>query len=116
MTRPSIQRISIKFNVITGERYKMVTKEFKGLVRGEYGRTPVPIDPAFRKKILGDEAPIECRPADLIPPELAHRRSAAGRCRLDFPYGRPVSDKKLQEIKTGTAVCGVCFLARMVEK
>lgn len=58
------------FNVITGERYKTVTKEFKGVVRGEYGKTPVDIDPAFRKKIIGDEAPIDCRPADLIAPEL----------------------------------------------
>ena len=58
------------FNVIMGERYKMVTKEFKGLVRGEYGRNPAPIDPAFRKKIIGDEEPIDCRPADLLEPEL----------------------------------------------
>jgi len=58
------------FNVITGERYKTVTKEFKGLVRGEYGRTPAPIDPEFRKKIIGDAEPIDCRPADLLKPEL----------------------------------------------
>ena len=41
------------FNVIMGERYKTVTKEFKGLVKGEYGKTPVAIDPEFQKKILG---------------------------------------------------------------
>lgn len=58
------------FNVIMGERYKMVTKEFKGLVRGEYGKTPVEIDPEFRKKIIGDDEPIDCRPADLLEPEL----------------------------------------------
>ena len=58
------------FNVIMGERYKMVTKEFKGLVRGEYGTTPCPIDPKFREKICGDEEPITCRPADLLEPEL----------------------------------------------
>ncbi len=58
------------FNVIMGERYKTVTKEFKGLVKGSYGKTPVAIDPEFRKKILGDEEPIDCRPADLIEPEL----------------------------------------------
>lgn len=58
------------FNIILGERYKTVTKEFKGLVKGEYGKTPAPIDPEFRKKILGDEKPIDCRPADLIAPEL----------------------------------------------
>lgn len=63
------------FNVIMGERYKMVTKEFKGLVRGEYGRTPAPIDPAFREKIIGDEQPIDCRPADLLEPEVEKMRA-----------------------------------------
>ncbi len=58
------------FNVVMGERYKMVTKEFKGLVRGEYGTTPAPIDPEFQKMICGDQTPITCRPADLIEPEL----------------------------------------------
>ena len=58
------------FNVITGERYKMVTNEFKGIVKGEYGTTPTPIDPEFVQKIIGDEQPITCRPADLIEPEL----------------------------------------------
>ena len=58
-----------------GERYKMVTKEFRALVKGEYGKTPAPISDEFRKKILGDEAPIDCRPADLIPPELEKLRA-----------------------------------------
>ena len=58
------------FNVIMGERYKMVTKEFKAMVRGEYGTTPAPIDPAFRKQIIGNDEPIDCRPADLLKPEL----------------------------------------------
>ncbi len=72
LVTPSSQIVGTQavFNVITGERYKTVTKEFKGIVRGEYGRTPVPIDPDFRKKIIGDEEPIDCRPADLIKPEL----------------------------------------------
>ncbi len=58
------------FNVIGGERYKMVTKEFRAMVKGEYGKTPLPIDPEFQKKILKDEKPITCRPADLLEPEL----------------------------------------------
>ncbi|NLY43837.1 MAG: oxaloacetate decarboxylase subunit alpha [Clostridiaceae bacterium] len=57
-------------NVIAGERYKMVSKESKALVKGEYGKTPVPISEKIRKKIIGDEKPITCRPADLIKPEL----------------------------------------------
>ncbi|MDY3928969.1 MAG: oxaloacetate decarboxylase subunit alpha [Clostridia bacterium] len=61
-------------NVLMGERYKMVSKETKGIVRGEYGRTPVPISDEFRKKIIGDEEPITCRPADLLKPELDELR------------------------------------------
>ena len=57
-------------NVLMGERYKMVSKETKGIVKGEYGRTPVAISEEFRKKIIGDEEPITCRPADLLKPEL----------------------------------------------
>ena len=57
-------------NVIMGERYKMVSKETKGICKGEYGRTPVPIKDEFRKKIIGDEKAITCRPADLLKPEL----------------------------------------------
>lgn len=57
-------------NVLMGERYKMVSKETKGIVKGEYGRTPVPISEEFTKKIIGDETPITCRPADLMKPEL----------------------------------------------
>lgn len=63
------------FNVITGERYKMCTNEFKGLVGGKYGTTPMPIDPEFRKKIIGDEPAIDCRPADLLEPELDKLRA-----------------------------------------
>ena len=58
------------YNVILGERYKMVTNEFKGLVRGEYGKNPVPVSEEFRKKIIGDEEPIVCRPADNLKPEI----------------------------------------------
>ena len=65
------------FNVIMGERYKTVTKEFKGLVKGEYGTTPVEIDPEFRKKILGAEEPITCRPADLLKPEFETMKEEA---------------------------------------
>ena len=64
-------------NVITGERYKMVTKETKGIVRGEYGKTPVEINEEFRKKIIGDEMPITSRPADMLKPELDTLRKAA---------------------------------------
>ncbi|HEY9206174.1 MAG TPA: sodium-extruding oxaloacetate decarboxylase subunit alpha [Candidatus Methanoperedens sp.] len=57
-------------NVLMGERYKVVPKEVKDYVKGLYGRTPAPISREIIMKILGDEQPITCRPADLLPPEL----------------------------------------------
>lgn len=57
-------------NVVQGERYKVVTKETRDYVKGLYGRPPAPIKPDVMKKILGDEQPIQVRPADLLEPEL----------------------------------------------
>ena len=51
-------------------RYARVTKEFKGLVRGEYGKCPAPVSDEFRKKIIGDDTVIDYRPADKIAPEI----------------------------------------------
>ncbi len=66
-------------NVLFGEdgRYSRVTKEFRGMIRGEYGTCPGKIDPEFRKKIIGDAEPIDCRPADLIPDELDRLKEEA---------------------------------------
>ena len=63
------------FNVISGKRYSMCTNEFKDLVAGKYGTTPMPIDEEFRKSIIGDTKAINCRPADLLEPELDELRS-----------------------------------------
>lgn len=57
-------------NVLMGERYKVVPKEVKDYVKGLYGRTPAPVSKEIMLKVLGDEKPITCRPADLLPPEL----------------------------------------------
>ena len=78
LVTPSSQIVGTQavLNVIAGERYKLVSKEFKGLVRGDYGRTPVEISPEFRKKIIGDEEPVTCRPADKLKPELDTLREA----------------------------------------
>lgn len=57
-------------NVLSGERYKMITKESKGLLRGEYGRLPAEVNEEVRKKAIGDDEVITVRPADLIAPEL----------------------------------------------
>lgn len=57
-------------NVLAGERYKMITKESKGLLRGEYGKLPAPVNKEVQKKAIGDDEVITVRPADLIQPEL----------------------------------------------
>ncbi len=57
-------------NVITGERYKVVINEVKNYVKGLYGRPPAPIKEEIKKKIIGDEEVIDCRPADLLEPAL----------------------------------------------
>ena len=63
-------------NVLFNEdgRYSRVTKEFKALVRGEYGKCPAPVDEEFKKKIIGDDQVIDYRPADKIPPEIDNLR------------------------------------------
>lgn len=65
-------------NVITGERYKMVPQESKGLLAGKYGELPGKINETVRKKAIGDETVITCRPADLIEPEMGKYRTEAG--------------------------------------
>jgi len=66
------------FNVLLGERYKVVPTEVKNYVLGYYGRPPAPIDEEVKKKIIGDQEPITCRPADLLEPGLPAARKAIG--------------------------------------
>lgn len=72
LVTPSSQIVGTQavLNVLAGERYKMVTKESKALLRGEYGQTVKPFNPEVQKKAIGDEKAITCRPADLLNPEL----------------------------------------------
>lgn len=73
LVTPSSQIVGTQavLNVISGERYKMITKESKALLKGEYGQTVKPVNPEVQRKALGGEKPITCRPADLLKPELA---------------------------------------------
>ena len=72
LVTPSSQIVGTQavFNVLMGERYKMVTKETKAVLSGEYGKTVKPFNKEVQKKCIGDKEPITCRPADLIPDEL----------------------------------------------
>ena len=72
LVTPSSQIVGTQavLNVLQGERYKMVTKESKKILSGEFGQTIKPFNPEVQKKCIGDTKPITCRPADLIPPQL----------------------------------------------
>lgn len=59
------------FNVLSGERYKSIAKETRGILRGEYGATPAPVNEELQARVLEKgEKPITCRPADLLKPEV----------------------------------------------
>lgn len=72
LVTPTSQLVGIQavFNVLSGERYSIVPKEVKDYVKGFYGKPPAPINEEVKKRIIGDEEPIKCRPADLLEPIL----------------------------------------------
>ena len=72
LVTPTSQLVGIQavLNVISGKRYGIVPKEIKDYVKGLYGKPPAPIDEKIKRKIIGDEEPITCRPADLLEPML----------------------------------------------
>jgi len=78
LVTPSSQIVGTQavLNVLQGERYKMVTKESKKVLAGEFGKTIKPFNPEVQKKAIGDAEPITCRPADLIAPQLPEYEKA----------------------------------------
>ncbi len=80
LVTPSSQIVGTQavFNVMTGERYKMVSKQTKAILKGEYGRTIRPFNKSVQKKVLGNEEPISCRPADLLSPEYFNKKKELG--------------------------------------
>ncbi len=80
LVTPTSQIVGVQavLNVQTGKRYEKITKEVKEYVKGMYGKSPAPIDEEFVKLILGDEKPIDGRPADYIKPELERAKEEIG--------------------------------------
>ena len=72
LVTPSSQIVGTQavMNVLTGERYKVVPAETKDIFLGRYGKSTLPFNPEVQKKVIGDEEPITCRPADLLEPGL----------------------------------------------
>ena len=80
LVTPSSQMVGVQAatNVLVGERYKNVSKEIKAYLHGEYGRAPGKVNEELRKKVLGDEKPIECRYADLLQPGFEKAKAEIG--------------------------------------
>ena len=80
LVTPSSQMVGVQAtnNVLAGERYKMVSKEIKAYLRGEYGKAPGEVDENLRKQVLGDEQPVTCRFADLLEPGFEKYRNEIG--------------------------------------
>ena len=80
LVTPMSQMVGVQAvnNVLSGERYKNVSKEVKAYLRGEYGRSPGEIDETLRKQILGDEEPLTCRYADTLEPLFEKTKAELG--------------------------------------
>ncbi len=80
LVTPSSQMVGVQAtnNVLAGERYKMVSKEIKAYLRGEYGKAPGQVDENLRKQVLGDEPPVTCRFADLLEPGFEKYKAEIG--------------------------------------
>ena len=80
LVTPTAQMVGVQAvqNVLAGERYKNVSKEIMAYCRGEYGKTPAPIDPDVLKKVLGDEKPLQGRYADTLEPIFEKTKKELG--------------------------------------
>jgi oxaloacetate decarboxylase alpha subunit len=80
LVTPSSQIVGAQavLNVLLGERYKMATTETKNYMKGLYGRPPAPVNEEVRKKIIGEEQPVNTRPADLLEPQMEEARKEIG--------------------------------------
>ena len=65
-------------NVLTGQRYKVVSNEVKSYLLGSYGQSPVPIQESLRRSIIGDQEVISDRPANHLPPEFETLKAELG--------------------------------------
>jgi len=84
------------FNVLTGKRYKTITKETAGVLKGEYGKTPAEVNKELQVKVLEGAKPITCRPADLIADEMDHLTSEL--CALATEKDFKLSDKLIEDV------------------
>jgi pyruvate carboxylase subunit B len=111
------------FNVLTGQRYGVIIDEVKNYLRNGYGRPPGEVNEELRKQAIGDEKPIEVRPADLLEPEMAKAEQEIGDLAeseedvIAYAIFGPVARDFLERRKTGGLAPGdptVAAIAAMV--
>ena len=86
------------FNVMTGQRYQTITKETAGVLKGEYGKTPAPMNEELQVKVLEGASPITCRPADLIDDEMNHLTEEL--CAIANKEDLNLSDDLIEDVLT----------------
>ncbi len=86
-------------NVLTGERYKTIAKETAGILKGEYGHTPAPVNAALQARVLDGEEAVTCRPADLLKPELAQLEADIKRQAAE--KGIRLAENAIDDVLTG---------------
>ena len=85
-------------NVLSGKRYQTITKEASGILKGEYGATPAPLNAALQAKVLNGAEPITCRPADLLEPEIAQQTAQIEKLALEGGYS--FAEEKIDDVLT----------------
>lgn len=85
-------------NVLTGERYKTITKETAGVLKGEYGSTPAPMNKELQERVLDGSEAITCRPADVIKPELETLEAELSK--LAQEQGLTLADEQIDDVLT----------------
>ena len=87
-------------NVLSGERYKTITKESAGILKGEYGATATPVNKELQAKVLDGAEPITCRPADLLKPELESLTSELRKKAKDEGFKIETGEREIDDVLT----------------
>lgn len=87
-------------NVLSGERYKVISKEARGILRGEYGAAPAPFNAELQLKALEGDQPITCRPADLLSPEMASLETTLERLSNEKNFKLESGERRIDDVLT----------------
>src|SRR5690606_19186707 len=87
-------------NILAGERYKAISKETEGVLKGEYGTTPAPVNAALQQRVLNGAEPLTCRQADVLQPEMAELQTQLRALARDKDIALGTGDAKIDDVLT----------------